>query len=43
MRTMCLKADPDFNEESLNPVEYEFSNGRKFKGRYKSRGAYAES
>lgn len=34
------KADPKHNQESLRPTEYEFSNGRVFKGYYKQRGAY---
>ena len=33
--------DPGWREEGNNPVEYEFSNGREFSGREKSRGAYA--
>lgn len=42
-RQMVVEADPDFVQDSENPVEYSFSNDkRKFRGRYKSRGAYAE-
>jgi len=41
LRQMCLEADSDFIEESENQTEYEFSK-RKFKGRYKYRGPYAD-
>lgn len=44
-RTLVIEADPEFVSEAENPVEYEFTkkNGtRTFRGRYKSRGAYAE-
>jgi hypothetical protein len=43
LRQEVIKADPEFMQESEQPVEYEFSGGkRKFRGRYKHRGAYAE-
>lgn len=32
-RQMVLDADPDFQRESLRPVVYEFSSGRKFRQR----------
>lgn len=41
LRQMCLEADPEFIEESLNPVEYEFSK-RTFRGRTNHRGAYTD-
>lgn len=34
-------ADPDFNRDRTWQTEYEFSNGRRFKGRGDSRGPYA--
>ena len=40
MSAEVQKADPRHNQLSLNPVEYEWSNGRKFRGYYKKRGAY---
>lgn len=30
-RQMVLDADPDFHLESIRPIVYEFSNGRKFR------------
>lgn len=36
------EADPTWNEESRRPIEYEFSNGRKFRGVAANRGAYAD-
>ena len=43
LRNEVVKADPEFMQESENPVEYEFGGGkRKFRARYKHRGAYAE-
>lgn len=42
-RQLVVEADPDFVQESENPVEYEFAGTkRKFRGRYKQRGAYAD-
>lgn len=40
-RQLVIEADPDYYQDSENPVEYEFKS-RKFRGRYKQRGAYAE-
>ena len=40
--SIMQEADPDRIEEAENPVEYSFSNGREFRGREKSRGAYSE-
>ena len=41
LRQMCLEADPEFIEDSENPIEYEFPR-RKFRGRYKFRGPYED-
>lgn len=44
LRQLVIEADPEYMVDSENPVEYEFKtkNGtREFRGRYKSRGAYA--
>ena len=41
LRQMVIEADPEFMEESENPVEYEFAK-RKFRGRYKQRGPYED-
>jgi len=40
-RTQVVKADANYNRTANNPVEYHFSNNRKFIGPYKRRGAYA--
>ena len=40
LRAEVLKADPEYSTEDKNPVEYEFSEKRKFRGRYQNRGAY---
>lgn len=31
LRELVRKADPNWDKERLQPVAYEFSNGRKFK------------
>ena len=41
LRQMVVEADPAYIEDSENPVEYEFAR-RKFRGRDKHRGPYAE-
>lgn len=33
-------ADPEWRTEAGNPIEYEFSSGRVFRGRERTRGAY---
>jgi hypothetical protein len=35
-----LEADPEFVQNANNVVEYEMSNGKVFKGFYKTRGPY---
>lgn len=40
-RQIVVEADPELTTEDQNPVEYEFSNGRKLRGYYKNRGPYA--
>lgn len=42
LRNQVVKAEPDFVQKSNRQVEYEFSNGRKFSGNYKHRGAYED-
>lgn len=39
-RSIVNKADPEREREIRNEVEYEFSNGRKFRGNPKTRGPY---
>lgn len=39
--SIISQIDPGWQKESENPIEYEFSNNRKFRGRYKQRGPYA--
>lgn len=42
-RQLVVEADPDFVQESENPISYEFANGkRKFRERYKQRGPYED-
>lgn len=41
LRQMCIENDPDFIEDGENPIEYDFPK-RKFRGRYKHRGAYED-
>lgn len=40
-RTLVLKADPDFEAQKRNELEYKFSNDREFRGNPATRGAYA--
>lgn len=42
LRAEVVRADPDWVRTRNNVVEYEFSNGRKFKGYVPDRGIYAE-
>lgn len=41
-KELILKMDPEWDKEDRKRVEFEFSNGRKFEGEYKKRGAYAD-
>lgn len=38
---LVQRLDPNWRRESENPVEYEMSNGRVFRGQYRHRGPYA--
>ena len=40
-KSVVLKADPDFEAEKRNELEYEFSNKRQFRGNPAMRGPYA--
>jgi hypothetical protein len=40
-RAMVLRADPDYEREKREQVEYKFT-GREFKANPEKRGAYAE-
>lgn len=40
LRNEVIAVDPNWVQESHNPVEYEFSKNRKFRGNYKTSGAY---
>lgn len=40
-KTLVLKADPDFEAQKRNEIEYEFSNKREFRANPATRGAYA--
>lgn len=46
-RTLCVQADPDYQLDSLKPVEYELPQPRgpvkKVRAFYKRRGPYAET
>jgi hypothetical protein len=42
-REIVNKIDTDWHKENEEVLEFEFSNGRKFYGRYKQRGPYAPS
>lgn len=39
--SLVRQADPNFEADKRNQVEYEFSNDRKFTGNPARRGAYA--
>ena len=39
--SLVLRADPTFLQDRRNELEYEFSNGRKFRANPNERGAYA--
>lgn len=41
-KVLVLRKDPDFEREKRNELEYEFSNGRQFRGDPAKRGPYAE-
>lgn len=41
-KVLIVRADPDFEREKRDQVEYEFSNGRVFKHNPAIRGPYAE-
>lgn len=41
-KSVVVKADPDFEREKRNELEYKFSNGREFRGNVAKRGQYAE-
>lgn len=43
LRAEVVKADPEWVRTRNNIVEYEFSNGRKFKGNVPNRGIYGEN
>lgn len=42
LRNKILEVEPDHDAKAAIQIEYEFSNGKVFKGRYASRGPYAE-
>lgn len=42
-RELVIKADPDFERDKRNELEYEFSNGKQFRGNRSLRGAYTPS
>lgn len=43
LRQLCIEADPDFYQESREPVAYEFAGGKRvFREITNLRGAYAE-
>lgn len=42
LRAEIVKIDPDWVRTRNNIVEYEFSNGRKFRGNVPDRGIYGE-
>jgi len=42
LRNKILEVEPDHDAKAAVQPEYEFSNGKVFKGRYKQRGAYAD-
>jgi hypothetical protein len=41
-QVLVNRADPQFEQKKRNEVEYEFSNGRQFRGNPATRGAYAQ-
>lgn len=41
-RALILQRDPDWYREEAEVIEFEFSNGRIFKGKYRERGPYAD-
>lgn len=41
-KTLIQRADPDYDREKRDVVEYQFSNGRVFKHNPSTRGPYAE-
>lgn len=43
LRAEVVKADPDWVRTRNNVVEYEFSNGRKFRGNVPDRGLYGDT
>jgi hypothetical protein len=41
-KTLILQKDQDWVKDEAEVVEFIFSNGREFKGRYRERGPYAD-
>lgn len=41
-KVLVQRADPDYERDKRNQVEFEFSNGRVFKHNPNTRGPYAE-
>jgi hypothetical protein len=41
-KVLVQRADPDYEREKRDQVEFEFSNGRQFRHNPNTRGPYAE-
>ncbi|WP_213287577.1 hypothetical protein [Bradyrhizobium sp. sGM-13] len=41
-KVLVLRQDPDLERDKRNEIEYQFSNGRAFRGNPATRGPYSE-